>query len=164
MTPPPASPGSAQFRLNLTVERLPSGRLRFTSPVVPDWARAASGPQQIARAVTDLLQAAVVEAQIREYRTRRQALKHPTHNQRRTQAGATYQRFTNGDGRVVRRVGHDPHSWTEQPDGTWRSPSGRTYRADTLVVQRVRARQALTPGPAVPAPREGGAPPTPRSA
>ena len=142
MTRTPAQP--AEFRVPVILERLPSGRVRLSSPAVPDWQRAAAGAQQIARAVTDLLAAAITEAQIREYRARRQALKHPIHNQRRAETGATYQRFTDADGRTVRRVGHNPHAWTEQADGSWLSPSGRTYAAGTQVVQRVKARQALT--------------------
>lgn len=138
-------PAPAQFRVPVILEQLPSGRVRLSSPVLPDWQRAAQGSQQIARAVTDLLAAAVTEAQVRAYRARRQAIKHAVHNDRRTTTGASYQRFIGPDGRTVRRVGHNPHSWTEQPDGSWRSPSGRTYRASSQVVARVKARQAATP-------------------
>lgn len=145
-------PAPAQFRVPVILEQLPSGRIRLSTPVLPDWHRAAQGSQQIARAVHDLINAAVTEAQIRQYRARRHAIKHAIHNDRRATTGASYQRFVGPDGRTVRRVGHNPHSWTEQPDGSWRSPSGRTYRKDSQVVARVKARQALTPNPADPPP------------
>ena len=34
-----------------------------------------------------------------------------------------------------------PADWTPQPDGTWRSPHGRTWRASAPHVQRVIAKR-----------------------
>lgn len=33
---------------------------------------------------------------------------------------------------------YPPEEWVALPDGRWRSPSGRAYRADSRTVQRVR--------------------------
>lgn len=46
----------------------------------------------------------------------------------------------------VRKDVHNPQDWTPMPDGRWRSPRGRLYRADSDAVRRVLAKRGQSLG------------------
>jgi hypothetical protein len=155
-TIPRAVSGAARTRnqvrtITLTVDSLPDGSLRVTTPTARGWAAVARSQADLARAV----QGAFTEAQVAAYAAWRGttydlseitdhvpgdplAPPRPKRRARRTRGGDGW-----GYGQQRPDV-HLPTEWTELPDGRWRSPGGRAYRADAAVVQRVRARLAMT--------------------
>lgn len=113
------------------------GRLRFTTPLARGWVRVASDPEDIAKALAE----ARVEVQLARYAAAR---------------GEEYDKDVDAEpselhplvaSMVPRERGdiYDPRDWTPLPDGRWRSPSGRTFRGDAQVVQRVKARRSTSP-------------------
>lgn len=114
----------------LVVRRSPDGRLVFSSPALPGWGRAATGPTEVARAVD----AALCEVDLAAYAARRQVAYDAAHL-----ADPVVEPMPPG------RRCPDPwpcSMWTPLPDGRWRSPTGRVYRADAAVVRRVVRRRA----------------------
>lgn len=156
---PRAVSGAAQVRnqvrtITLTVDTLPDGSLRFSTPSARGWAAVARTQPEVTRAI----QGAFTEAQVAAYAAWRgtqydlsaltdhvpgdaMAPPRPKRRTRRPRGGDGW-----GYGQQRPDV-HLPTEWTELPDGRWRSPGGRTYRADAAQVQRVRARLAMTTVP-----------------
>lgn len=131
--------------ISLTVEQLPGGRVRFSSPQARGWAAVAQTPQQLASS----LQAAFLEVQVASYsRARGEAYDLDVLTEHRVGdplAGSPQQR-------ARRRVGgnapYPPEAWTKTTtdDGVekWRSPAGRLYGLHTQAVARlVEKRSAL---------------------
>jgi hypothetical protein len=122
--------------LDIRVERFPDGRIRFSTPMARGWAGVGNSPIQVTRA----LLAAFTEAAVAGYSA---AHGHVYDLDTMTTtvpgdalAGGPQKRRR---GPVERRAAHPPEAWAMQDDGTWRSPAGRTYQADSAMVAKVRA-------------------------
>lgn len=134
--------GHAVRAVSLTVERLPDGAMRVSSPQARGWAGVARTQDELARIVAS----AFTEAQVAAYAAWKGELYDldeltdvdpgdpttalPIPPKRRN--------------RMVRSDAQHPADWKRTEDGRWRSPGGRIYREETQLVQRVIAnRRAL---------------------
>lgn len=135
----------------LTVERTTSGGVRVTCPDAPGWAATARTPMELAHAIT----AGWREADVASYAQQRgqmydlrahdlaatelsvEGVQLPADDAEREEMVLALSSSARGPGATSKRA--DPLSWQPQPNGTWMSPSGRTYGATTQVVQRVVA-------------------------
>jgi len=156
-----ANTGHQVRSITVRVDQLPNGRLRISTPTARGWAAVAGTQPELARAI----QGAFTEAQVAAYARWRgtqydlDAL--TAHVPGDALAGRKPQRVQ-GRGKTDKRAPrtgegwsygqqrpdvHLPNEWAEQPDGRWRSPSGRMYRADAAQVVRVRRRLAQTTPP-----------------
>lgn len=116
--------------ITVQLEQISPGVLRLSQPTAPGWAGVARTPQQLAA----LVASAFTEAQVAAHaRWRNAPYEAPD--------GQQYRRpLPKRPGR--RRDIHDPAAWTVTEDGRWRDPgSGRLWRPDSQVVQRVQARR-----------------------
>jgi hypothetical protein len=126
----------------LTVEYLPGGAVRVETPLTRGWSSVARTPQELARSI----EAAFIEVTVAGYARAHNAkydlsaLTEQVDGDQRTSlaaaAGTPSTHRPAGPGRPAR---HDPSAWAKQPDGRWRAPSGRLFRAETQVVQNVLA-------------------------
>lgn len=123
----------------LRVEQVHPGVLRLSQPSTPGWVGVARNPAQLAA----LVASAFTEAQVAAHAVWRNA-------PYETPDGVQYRRPR--PTKPGRRADiHDPRAWTVEPDGRWRDPgSGRLWRADSQVVQRVQHRRLLMGLSAVP--------------
>lgn len=122
-------------RIALTVEQLPSGRLRFSQPRLGGWAMVAASVQELGIVV----RSAFREAQIGAYSDwRHHAYDEPDAPKHRRQTLTA---------RSARRCDvYDCRLWKLDPDreGVWISPKGLRFPEERQVVQRViAARRAL---------------------
>ena len=127
------APVARQVRsITVTLDEIGPGILRLSQANTPGWSGVARTPQELAT----LVASAFCEAQVSAHAWwKNQPYVAP--------AGDSYRRpQPKKSGR--RRDIHDPAAWTVEPDGRWRDPgSGRLWRPDSQVVQRVMARRAL---------------------
>lgn len=139
-------PGAAATRhqvrtINLVLETLPDGRLRVSTPLARGWAAVASNQGELVRAV----QAAFTEVQLASY-ARWKGETYELDEMTEVVADdplAAPTRTMHFSNRMVRSDIHHPADWQPLSDGTWRSPKGRIYQADSQAVQRVRAKLHL---------------------
>lgn len=120
--------------IQLQVDTLPGNRLRISTPMARGWARTAATASELARAV----HAAFLEVSVAGY-ARAHGEPYDLDALTGHQPGDP---LANAKPRQVRnrrngRKPYNPQDWTPQPDGTWRSPGGRLYRADSTAVQNV---------------------------
>lgn len=121
--------------VHLRVEALPDGMIRVSTPLARGWAAVARNPQQLAAAIT----AAFTEAQVASYaRWKGEAYDHDAMTEVVFGDSLAAPTRTQSFRRRNRADQHNPADWTPLPDGTWRSPAGRTYRPDAAIVGRVR--------------------------
>lgn len=144
-------PGPAPTRhqprtIQVTVASLPGGRLRVSTPHARGWAVVVRGPDQLARAIGS----AFTETACAAYAAwRREMYDHdyltepddPTEPARRqlpppSTRGVSYARTA-----AVRPDQAHPGAWTVNPDGSYTSPGGRTYR-DPKFIARIERRRA----------------------
>jgi len=134
--PLPPPPERARVRqLNLQAELLPGGGVRFSTPMARGFAAVGRTPVEITRALlatfTEATVAGYAAAHGRVYDLDAMTTRVPgdtlADGPQRSQRGA-----------VARRAAHPPEAWAMQDDGTWRSPAGRTYQANSATVARVR--------------------------
>ena len=126
----PAPSARQVRRITVHIEQIEAGVLEVSSTF--GWRGGqARTPAQLAT----LVAAAFVEAQIHAYSTWQG-------NRKQAGPGEPYPRPR--PRRHSRRYDvHDPRSWSVDDDGMWVSPgSGRRFRPDTQVVQRVQAQLA----------------------
>jgi hypothetical protein len=130
----PDRSGREEPTLPLEVRRVDGKRaIAFASPALPGWTRSvpASDPIAVAKAVSD----ALAELQIAAYASQRAEpydLAHLAPAPAEAEAGRRWPDPWH------------PSLWTPLPDGTWRSPKGRIYRANSQIVGRViRTRREL---------------------
>lgn len=125
--------------LPLQAERLEDGTLRISTPMARGWAGHARTTHDLAR----VLDTAFTEATIAGYAQAHgqvydlDAMTTQVAND--PLAGSPQRRQR---GAVARRAAHPPEAWSMLDDGSWRSPAGRTYSADSKIVALVRARRA----------------------
>lgn len=116
----------------LRVEQLDSG-LRLSTPQARGWAVLARSRDDLVQGVAEAFR----EAQLAFYARARgepydlDVLSDPSELHPLTASGSR-----------PRADIYDPQDWTRMPDGRWRSPSGRCFRADSQVVQRVLAKRS----------------------
>lgn len=153
MTLPPSRPDLRVTTVSLTVEAMPGGRYRLSTPHARGWAATVSNQNELARALaesfTEVSVASYARAKGHAYdldalteRVHGDALAH-TPRVRAAEDG----RLVTGSTRRMRRKTHHPADWSKLEDGRWQSPSGRAYRADTKQVQyviRARLERGLT--------------------
>lgn len=147
--------------INVRVDQLPDGRLRISTPTARGWAAVASTQPELARAIQGAFTEAQVAAYARWRGTRYDLDAMTAHVPGDALAGGKPQRKSakGNSNKRAPRAGegwsygqqrpdvHLPTEWTEQPDGRWRSPSGRMYRPDAAQVVRVRRRLEQTTAP-----------------
>lgn len=154
-----ANTGHQVRSVTIRVDQLPNGRLRISTPTARGWAAVAGNQPELARAI----QGAFCEAQVAAYArwrgTQYDLDAMTAHVPGDPLAGRKPQRQQAKGNKRAARTGegwaygqqrpdvHLPNEWAEQPDGRWRSPSGRMYRADAAQVIRVRRRLAQTEAP-----------------
>lgn len=124
------APTRRQVRtITVIVDAVSPGVLRLSSPATPGWAGEARTPAELARLVASVF----LESQVSAYaKWRGVPYEHVDGTQYRRPRPA----------RPGHRVDvHDPRAWRLAPDGRWVDPgSGRLWRADSQVVQRVQTR------------------------
>jgi hypothetical protein len=132
---PAQQPGQRVRVIPLVVETLPGGALRVSSPHARGWAAAVRTPQELARAV----EMAYREVSCASYARQRGGAydldQLTMHTPGDTLAGTPMRRVPKPGTRS--KKSHDVAAWSKFDDGTWRSPAGRTYRADTMAVRNV---------------------------
>lgn len=138
-------------QVQLVVEQLDTGGLRFTSPTMaPGWAVVAAGsPYDVARAVAVSFREAEVAAYAR-WRGRLYDHDDPTARGRpdpaeppeRPRSAASWAARGPARFRPDRPDVHPPDRWQPLPDGGYLSPSGRRYGPDTQCARKVAARRA----------------------
>lgn len=145
MTFPVQRPGQRVRVIPLTVETLPGGALRLSTPHARGWAAVARTPQQLATAVHQ----AYLEVSVASYARAKGAAydldQLTQHVPGDALAGSPMQRVLQP--RTRSKKSHDVTAWTKLSDGSWLSPGGRTYRAETQAVQNVirkRGRLGMT--------------------
>jgi hypothetical protein len=116
--------------LDLRYEQLGHGRgVRVTSPDLPGWAAIAKSPADFAKTVD----AGWRELAVAAYAARRNEAydlaPHADVNPPGQPAGRRYPER------------YPPSAWTPLPGGAWRSPSGRTYRAESWQAKRIVAQR-----------------------
>lgn len=135
-------------RITLTVDVLDDGRLRVSSPAARGWAVVARGPHQLWTAARQ----ALVEAQLAghaRWRGRRYDLDaltlpdDPTEPRQRSLGARPRHGVSYGRSAIVRPDQAHPSEWTPQPDGSWLSPRGRTWRDPARIASLVEKRAAL---------------------
>lgn len=124
------APTRRQVRsITVMIDAVGPGVLRLSTPATPGWVGEARTPAELAR----LVASAFLETQVSAYAKWR---------------GVPYE---HADGTQYRRPRpsrpghrmdvHDPRAWRLAPDGRWIDPgSGRLWRVDSQVVQRVQTR------------------------
>lgn len=130
-------PGQRVQTIQLQVEALAGNRLRVSSPMARGWAATATTASELARAV----HAAFLEVSVAGY-SRAHGEPYDLDALTGHQPGDS---LANAKPRQVRKrrqprtdyKPYNPMDWTPQPDGTWLSPGGRSYRADSTAVQNV---------------------------
>jgi hypothetical protein len=147
--------------ITVRVEQLENGRLRISTPTARGWAAVAATQPELARAIQGAFTEAQVAAYARWRGTRYDLDALTAHVPGDALAGKKGQR-KQGTGKTNKRAPragegwgygqqrpdvHLPNEWAEQPDGRWRSPSGRMYRSDAAQVVRVRRRLEQTTAP-----------------
>lgn len=161
--PASAPSGRATFAMGadatITVERTTSGALRVSSPDAPGWSSVATDRVALLRAIDEAFSEAAVAAYARsrgkpyDVALHDQAAEeasltgkvlplHPAARERMMQGlacsvGGALEGHSTRPGDV-----HDPLAWRPLADGRWVSPSGRTYGANTQVVQRVMEKRS----------------------
>lgn len=134
--------------VSLRFESLADGRMRISSPQARGWAMVVRRPEELARAVSS----AFLEAQLAAYarwrgeRPELDQLTEPVKGDPMAPPRSRVRRRRNtgevGWGMNQRRPdSHDPAAWVKLPDGRWQSPSGKAWKPDTPVVQKVVARR-----------------------
>jgi len=122
--------------------------MRVSTPQARGWAVVVRRPEELARAVSS----AFTEAQVAAYarwrgeRYELDELTEPVKGDPMAPPRPRARRRKNsgqvGWGTNQRRPdSHDPAAWEKMPDGRWRSPSGKAWKPDTPVVQKVVARR-----------------------
>lgn len=134
--------------VTLRVESLPDGGLRVSTAQARGWAMVARNERELNRAVS----AAFTEAQVAAYSRWRgerydlDELTEPVAGDPMAPERSPARRRRNGHevgwGRNQRRPdAHSPEDWVKLPDGRWQSPGGKSWSADSALVQRVVARR-----------------------
>lgn len=155
----------------LTVERTTGGGVRVTCPDAPGWAAVARTPVELARALAEGWREAAVAAYAARQGERYDLA---IHDQAAEEVSASGRQLpADAEERAAmletlscsvvprpaedRGAAHDPLAWSPLPDGRWVSPSGRRYRSDAQVVQRIVEKRAAmgvgvvgTPGSGLP--------------
>jgi len=127
---------SLAIQVDYSPPGVPPGHWRVSTPLARGWAAVVATPDALARALV----AAATEAQIASYARFRgesydlDVLTDVVQGDSLAQAHRTVD-FR----RRVRTDQHHPGDWVPMPDGRWRAPGGRMYRADSGVVRRVKA-------------------------
>lgn len=142
---PSSRPDVRVTTISLTVEARADGRYRISSPHARGWAAEVGTQLELARA----LSTAFTEVAVASYARAHNApydLDVLTGQVAGDVLANQPQARTRSGGRRKRKTYH-PSEWTQFENGTWRSPGGRTYRADAKQVQAVvRARMELQRG------------------
>jgi hypothetical protein len=155
-----ANTGHQVRSITVRVEQLAGGKLRISTPTARGWAAVAGNQPELARAIAGAFTEAQVAAYARWRGTQYDLDALTAHVPGDPLAGKKPERKSAKGNKRAPRTGegwsygqqrpdvHLPNEWTEQPDGRWRSPSGRMYRHDAAQVVRVRRRLAQETPPA----------------
>lgn len=131
MNLPPARPGARVTTISLTVEALPDGRYRLSTPHARGWAAEVRTQAEYARATLQAFDEVAIASYARA-KGRAYDLEVATDPQQDT---PVVRRSGRADGRA--KAMHHPGDWTKMEDGRWKSPAGRMYSADTKQVKGV---------------------------
>lgn len=124
--------GHRSRSIMLQVTENADGSYGIITPQAPGWGALVRNQPDLARA----LLAAFREADVASY-SRWKGQVYDMDAGVSPRNGHRPRRRTRVQGRTRADV-HPPEEWVALPDGRWRSPSGRSYRADSRTVQRVR--------------------------
>jgi hypothetical protein len=124
--------------VTIRVEAMPNGALRVSTPQARGWAVVVRTRDELVRAV----QQAFTEAQVASYAQWR-GESYDLDALTPVDGSCSWTAATHTRSFALRRRGdvYNPKDWVQLEDGTWRSPGGRVYGADTEVVRRVRAKR-----------------------
>jgi hypothetical protein len=134
-----ARAGHQVHQVNITVESLPDGGMRVTTPQARGWAATARNQEQLAHAVS----MAFTEVSIASYARWKgevydlDELTDVDPGDPTTALPTTPRRRN----RLIRSDAQHPGDWARVQDGRWRSPAGRFYKEDSQLVQRVIAKR-----------------------
>jgi hypothetical protein len=140
MTDLPASRPDLRVRtISLTVEASPNGRYRISTPHARGWAAEVGTQIELARALASAFREVSVASYARAKGVPYDLDVLTSHVAGDALASGLPARARTGP--RARRKTYHPGDWTKFEDGTWRSPSGRVYKATSKQVQGVvRAR------------------------
>jgi hypothetical protein len=138
----PAATRNQVRAIGLRVDALADGSLRLSVAGARGWARRVRTQGELARAVSEAFREAQIASYARwrgeSYDLDQLAPVWPDDPDPLVAAAPEV--------RSSRRAGrsdvHDPMEWTPLDDGSWRSPSGRVFGANTSAVRRVQAKRA----------------------
>lgn len=138
----------------LTIERTTGGGVRVTCDDAPGWCAVARTPVELHRAISEGWREADVAAYAQRAGQTYDLLAHDVAAVNLSLQGAQLPIDVDEQHAAIAAVvstamtpGELPKrsnslAWTPEPDGRWRSPSGRIYGPQTQVVQRVIAQRA----------------------
>ncbi len=145
--PGPAQTRHQPRRIQLTIDALPGGQLRISTPHTRGWAVVARNHHQLATAIGH----AFTEAAVASYAAWRGELydldritakDDPTEPARRIRGrNGSPRSVSYGRTRAVRPDQAHPVEWELLPDGTYKSPAGRIYRNPDFIA-RLEAKRA----------------------
>lgn len=134
----------ASHAVTIRVEQLPGLGLRITTPVARGWAAVARTPAELARAMEHAFTESRIASYARQhdevYDLDAMTLNDPTDPLTANPTRMKRKRQRSPDGKPKRPV-LPPEAWTRVDAGTWQSPSGRRYREETPIVQKVIAKR-----------------------
>lgn len=143
--------------ITVTVQALPGGQLRVSTPHARGWAAVARSPHQLARAIAN----AFTETSVAGYAAWRKqrydldkltAADDPTepHQQALTGGGRSTQgggyrtaAVSYSRGATVRPDQAHPAAWSPNEDGSWCSPAGRRFTHPATIAKVVERRAAM---------------------
>lgn len=135
--------GHEPTMITLTVQQLPGNRWRLASPLARGWSAVVSTPHELARAT----QVAFREVGVAAYARQRGETYDLEWLENLTAAAVARDTPAVAKPPMMRKPKrHDPMAWEELPNGRWRCPSGRTFRADAQQVQNVLRLRAQIAG------------------
>lgn len=136
---PQPHPGQRVRVIPLQAEILPQGGIRISSPLARGWAGHARDARELLNAITTAFNEVAIASYALAHGQTYDQSKLTEHVQDDPLAGTKMPRRR---GPVARRAAHPVEAWSLQDDGSWRSPAGRRYSADSAAVQRVVERRA----------------------
>lgn len=131
---PPPRPGQRVRAIPLQAEIMPGGGIRISSPMARGWAGHARTAVELVQAMQQAFTEVEVAAYSRAHGQYYDQDRLTMHVAGDSLAGERKERHR---GAAQRRAAHPPEAWSMLDDGSWRSPGGRRYPANSPQVQRV---------------------------
>lgn len=144
-------PGKSARHVDLRLQRLDDGSIRVSTPQARGWAVIAKGPDQLWHAFRTAFNEATIAGYamwngVRYDLDELTDPTDPTEPRRRRpftprEAAGDCSEVSYARGGVVRPDQAHPADWTPNPDGSWSSPRGKTYR-DPKYINPLRIKRA----------------------